>query len=467
VLIAYLNGVSVSRTPGWRLPAWTQVDGPFGICVLDVGIVALVIALIEINVVVGGGYGAAPLNAQAYLLGAVIALPLLFRRRWPLRVLQVCFVAVMLYYTIDRRNISPAPLLFLPVYDAALAGYLAWAIAIPAIVMTAGLIAVGTTGHESAVVLASNFLPSIVLFVLAVMLGEVVRGRRALAAETARRLALAEEERAAEAGRLVAEERLRIARELHDTVAHSMATIAVQAASALHLLNPAPSPPATGADVAVGGAMTAVSAPVSVAGTAADASALRAALTAIRATSKSALGEMRSVLGQLRSADGGLAADLPAAGAVGRGAAVGGAAAGGAAAGGRTGLDRLAALRDAVCAAGTQVTVHVEGDPVALPAEADHAAYRILQESLTNVLRHAGLGAAATVCLRYRPGILTLTVSDDGTAPETGGNGSSGHGIHGMRERATAVGGTLSAGRGPGGGFEVTATLPTAAGKAT
>jgi hypothetical protein len=176
VLIAYLNGVSVSRTPGWRLPAWTQVEGPVGICALDVAIVALVIAIIEISVAVGGGYGAAPLNAQAYLLGAVIALPLLFRRRWPLRVLQICFLAVMLYYTIDRRNISPAPLLVLPVYDVAVAGYLAWAIAIPAIVMTAGLIAVGTTGHESAVVLASNFLPSIVLFVLAVMLGEARTG---------------------------------------------------------------------------------------------------------------------------------------------------------------------------------------------------------------------------------------------------------------------------------------------------
>jgi signal transduction histidine kinase len=453
VLIAYGNGVSVSRIPGRRLPGWAEAEGPFGIRVLDVGIVTLVIAAIELDVAVGGGSGAAPLNAQAYLLGAAIALPLLFRRRWPLRVLQVCFVALMLYYSVDRRNISPAPLLGVPVYDVALAGYLAWAIAIPTIVMVAGLIAVGTTGTESAVVLASNFLPSIVLFVLAVMLGEVVRGRRALAAETARRLALAEEERAAEAGRLVAEERLRIARELHDTVAHSMATIAVQAGSALHLLtpmshnaisaSPAPSPPSTGADVA-GAVITATPA---AAGIAADAETLRAALTAIRETSKSALGEMRSVLGQLRSADGGTGSP-PADG---------------------TGLDRLPALGDAVSAAGTQVTVSVEGERVALPAEADHAAYRILQESLTNVLRHAGPGAAAAVCLRYQPGILTLIVSDDGTADAgvAGGNGSAGHGIHGMRERAAAVGGTLIAGRRPSGGFEVTATLPTAPGDAT
>ncbi len=422
--------MSKSRPRGGRLPAWAVAEGPFGVRAIDVGIVILVIGAIELNVVVGGGYGASPLNVQAYLLGAAIALPLLLRRRWPLRVLQISFVAIMLYYSLDRRNISPAPLLGIPVYDVAVAGYLAWAIAIPSIVMAAGLIAVGLSSGENAVVLASNFLPSIVLFVLAVMLGEVVRARRALAEETAHRLRLAEEERAAEAARLVAEERLRIARELHDTVAHSMATITVQAGSALHLLNH---------DIGS-------SAPSRTSLAGADAAALRTALTAIRQTSKSALSEMRSVLGQLRNPDGGAGP--------GSGSAV------------ATGLDRLPALRDAVSAAGTAVTVRVEGEPVRLPAVADHAAYRILQESLTNVLRHAGAGAAATVSLRYEPGSLALTVTDNGTPADAEGNGASdstgkGHGISGMRERAAAVGGTLTAGRKPGGGFEVLATIPT------
>ncbi len=291
------------------------------------------------------------------------------------------------------------------------------------------------------------------------------------------RLRLAEEERAAEAGRVVAEERLRIARELHDTVAHSMATIAVQAGSALHLLD-GDAPPRE----------------------------LRPALTAIRETSKGALTETRSVLGQLRGSESGDHAPGDAA---------------------RTGLARLEALRAAVTAAGAPVTVTVEGDQRPLPAEADHSAYRILQESLTNVLRHAGPGTAAHVSLRYQPDGLIITVTDDGT-PTGGGEPSvsggfrgivsladdqairpdgdpairpdgdpairpdgdpairpdgdpairpdgdpavrpdgdpavlpaGGHGIDGMRERAAAVGGELTAGPLAGGGFQVRVLLP-------
>ena len=182
-----------------------------------------------------------PLNTLAYVLGAVLAAPILFRRKWPLGALIACSVLLLLYYSLHRRNISPAPLLSLPLYDAAVAGYLAAAIVIPAVYMTIGLFVVDASTHPSPVPLAAEFLPSIAVLVLAIMLGEVVRSRRALAAETADRLRLASEEREAEAGRRVAEERLRIARELHDTVAHSMATITVQAGSALHVLGPADS----------------------------------------------------------------------------------------------------------------------------------------------------------------------------------------------------------------------------------
>ena len=254
-----------------RAAAW---HGPLGIRPIDVALTAAAVAAVELSVAVGGGYGARPLNAQAYLLGALLAVPILVRRRWPFQVLLACSALLFLYYTLNRRNISPAPLLCVPLFDAAVAGYLTWAIAIPVVFTVTGLVVVGTTSGEGLVTLASNFLPSIVILMLAVMLGEVVRSRRALAAETAHRLRLAEEERAAGAARLVAEERLRIARELHDTVAHSMATITVQAASALHLLGPA--------------------------GQADD---LHQALTAIRSTSKDALAEMRVTLGQLRQAD--------------------------------------------------------------------------------------------------------------------------------------------------------------------
>ncbi len=122
----------------------------------------------------------------------------------------------------------------------------------------------------------------------------------------------------------------------------------------------------------------------------------------------------------------------------------------------------------------------VEGEQRPLSAEADHSAYRILQESLTNVLRHAGPGTAAHVCLHYQPEALTLTVTDNAAAPRTmrrdgppagwpaarlarPGWPTGGHGMRGMRERAASVGGELTAGPLPGGGFQVRATLPVAA----
>jgi signal transduction histidine kinase len=400
------------------LPAWTLAEGPFGVRLFDAGIVALVIVVIELNVIQGGGPDAVPLNFKAYLFGALLAVPILFRHRWPFQVLIASAVVMFFYYIFARRNISPAPLFFVPVYDGAVMGYLALAIAIPATFMIIGLVVVDVSTKPGVATLVTEFLSQTVILALAVTLGEVVRGRRALTAETDRRLRLADWERAAEAGRVVAEERLRIARELHDTVAHSMATITVQAGSALHL-DPA------------------------------ESDMLRTALTAIRETSKGALTEMRSVLGQLRQTH-------PDASPASQG----------------KGLERLDDLRDAVTAAGAKVTVDVEGERTPLPAAADHSAYRILQESLTNVLRHAGPGAAARVCLRYQPEALIITVTDDGSAvtPDGSaahdGNGSldpNGHGISGMRERAASVGGELTAGPLPGGGFQVKATLPAAA----
>ncbi len=408
---------------------------------MDVGATVIVAVVVELNVATGGGAGSHPLNPLAYVLGAILPLPVLFRRKWPLQVLIACSVLLLIYYVGGfRRNISPGPLLSLPLYDATLAGYLAVAIVIPVFYMTVGLFVVGATTHEGLVTLAEDFLPQVAILALAVMLGEVVRSRRALAVETADRLRLAAEERESETARQIAEERLRIARELHDTVAHSMATITVQSGSALHVLGELPA--GSSADAADG-----------------SAERVRGALITIRETSKTALADMRMTLGELRGGSAG--AD---------GAEI------------RTaGLERLDALSDAVRAAGAGVTVTVEGEQVPLPPGVDHAAYRILQESLTNVLRHAGPDAQAAVCLRYGPGALTIRVTDDGTGPAgdgvtgdgvTGadaGNGAGaavssggGHGLDGMSERAAAVGGELSAGPRDSGGFEVVARLPVA-----
>jgi signal transduction histidine kinase len=422
--------------------ALSRAHGPLGIRLGDVGMTLVVLFAVELNVATGGGPGAAPLNALAYVLGGILVLPVLVRNRFPRFELIACSVLLLIYYSVDRRDISPVPLLSVPLYDAAVAGFLVGAIVIPTFFMTIGLFVVGFTTHQGIAALAQSFLPGIVVLFLAVALGEVVRSRRALSAETAERLRVAHEEREAEAARLVAEERLRIARDLHDTVAHSMATITVQAGSALHVLGPGDEK-------------------------------LRGALVAIRQTSKNALREMRSTLGQLRqgSPDG---------------------------SGAPGGMDRLPALRDAVTAAGAPVTIAVEGEQRPLPPPVDEVAYRILQESLTNVLRHAGPSAKATVRLCYEDTALGICVTDDGggalpdgstvgqgpgdgvtgafrpaggsgprgpgARPREGGvpprAGTSGHGLTGMAERAAAVGGEVTAGPRDEGGFEVSARLP-------
>jgi len=394
--------------------ALSRAHGPLGIRLGDVGMTLLVLLAVELDVATGGGPGAAPLNAVAYLLGGILVLPVLVRNRFPRFELIACSVLLLLYYTFDRRDISPVPLLSVPLYDAAVAGFLVAAIVIPTFFMVVGLFVVGVTTHQGIAALADSFLPGIVVLFLAIALGDVVRSRRALAAETAERLRVAHEEREAEAARRVAEERLRIARDLHDTVAHSMATITVQAGSALHVLGP-------GDDK------------------------LRGPLLAIRETSKDVLREMRATLGQLRQgtpdSDGQVAAG---------------------------GLDRLPALRDAVTAAGAPVTIAVEGEQRPLPPPVDEVAYRILQESLTNVLRHAGPTATATVRLCYEPAALGIKITDDGAAVPGGdgpggdgpGGDGPGHGLIGMAERAASVGGEVTAGPRDGGGFEVSARLP-------
>src|SRR5215467_15558843 len=279
----------------------------------------VVLVAVELSVITGNGPGAAPLDARAYLFGAVLVLPVLVRNRYPRFELLACSVLLLLYYNFGRRDISPAPLLSVPLYDAAVAGFLVAAIVIPSVYMAIGLVVVELSNHYGVVTLINSFLPSIVVLALAIMLGDAVRTRRALAAETAERLRMADEEREAEAARRVAEERLRIARDLHDTVAHSMATITVQAGSALHVLGERDEK-------------------------------LRGALTAIRETSKHALREMRATLGQLRQGAANDAEVTPG------------------------GLDRLPALWDAVTAAGAPVTIAVEGEQRPLPPAIDEVA---------------------------------------------------------------------------------------------
>lgn len=207
-------------------------------------------------------------------------------------------------------------------------------------------------------------------------------------------------ERAEAARRRADEERLRIAQELHDVLAHSISVINVQAGVGLALLD-------------------------------SDPEQARTALTTIKAQSKEALGEVRQVLDTLRAPGDAPRAPAP-------------------------GLDRLPELVEQAASAG--LTVDVEGEPPRLAPGTDLAAFRIVQEALTNVVRHSG-SRRARVHLAHDADVLRLRVDDDG--PATGAEaGGSGNGLAGMRERAAALGGTIEAGPRPDGGFRVLAVLP-------
>jgi signal transduction histidine kinase len=210
--------------------------------------------------------------------------------------------------------------------------------------------------------------------------------------------------------RRASEERLAIARDLHDVLAHSISVINVQANTALHLTDRQPE-------------------------------RARDALTAIHGVSRQALAELGAVLGALRDPerDGG-APLVPA-----------------------PGLARLGELTELARSAGLAVDVVAEGPARDLPAGVDAAAYRIVQEALTNAVRHSG-GASARVLLRYRPDGVDIEVNDDGIGPGGGAPRAApgtGRGLAGMTERARALGGTVDAGPRPAGGFRVLARLPT------
>jgi signal transduction histidine kinase len=239
-------------------------------------------------------------------------------------------------------------------------------------------------------------------------IGAYVAARRQWLDAEQDRAKRAEQAREEETRRRVDAERMRIARELHDVVAHSMAMINVQATAAgMQLAND----PASAAE----------------------------AIQAIRGASKSGLRELRAILQVLRQADSGSpAGPVP-------------------------DVRAISALVEATSAAGTPTTLKAAELPARVPPPVALAAYRIVQESLTNVVRHAGR-VPATVGLRQDGGYLHVDVVNDGApAPGAFGDGT-GAGLAGMRERAAALGGTLEAGPRPGGGFAVRARLPVAEG---
>jgi len=344
-----------------------------------------------------GQPGRRAFDAGAVVLLLVAAGALAWRRRYPVAVLLVVFGATLTYFVVGY---APSPIwlvMIVAYFTAVVAGHRLPA----AIVAVAGFLVFPWLDFllRDAAAPSPAGLAGLAAWLLVLLgVGEGIRIRRERAAEAAR---IQEEEALRRAG----EERLRIARELHDALGHHLSLINMQSGVALHLNKELP-------DQA------------------------RSSLTAIKQASKEALSELRSVLDILRQ-EGEPAARSP-----------------------TWTLARLDDLVSQAAAAGLEVRAETDGEVRRLPFAVDVAAFRIVQEALTNVTRHAG-PATATVRVSYGDRDLTVEVDDDGRGQQGHGRApGSGKGIVGMRERAAALGGDLEAAPRPGGGFRVLARLP-------
>ena len=343
-----------------------------------------------------------------YGLVLLHTLPLAARRRFPLAVLGISVASGLAFAAIGLPAAFLGLPILVPIYTVAaygdrwvpLAGLAVVEVGLAAVQLTRGRFEDPAAWGQFALIIAAAWL-----------LGHFVHNYRAHAARLEERTAELEQAREELARRAVVEERLRLARELHDVVAHAMSVIAVQSGVGAHVASTQPQEAAK-------------------------------ALATIERTSRAALTELRRLLGVLRqdSEPGGSLAPVP-------------------------GLADLEGLLAEVAKAGLAVRLRVEGTPLPLPPGVDLSAYRIVQEALTNVVKHAG-PARAQVVVGYRDHEVTVEVSDDGrgvTAPTDDGPARIGHGLIGMRERVAAFGGDLEAGPRRGGGFRVAARLPLAA----
>jgi signal transduction histidine kinase len=340
-------------------------------------------------------------DAIVYVLIALSAAPYALRRRWPLAVLVLASIPVLALLALGYSSAVIGAALFLAAYTvAAHADSLVTALAIGYAALMMVLVAAVAPTAMGIAALVTN----LALFTGAFALGRSAHVRRENVALLQERAQLAERARADEARQAVADERLRIAQELHDVLGHSLGVIALQSGVAAHVIDR-------------------------------DPAEAKASLVAISRTSRTSLAEVRRILGALRTDAGTTGYHPP------------------------PGLSALEALATELTEAGLPVRIHVHGVPDQVPAALDLTAYRVVQEALTNVVKHAG-PARAEVTVRYEDGRVTVQVDDDGRGSAAQGQAPGGHGQLGMRERVAVWGGTLQTGPRPDGGYRVLATLP-------
>jgi signal transduction histidine kinase len=344
-----------------------------------------------------------PIDAGALALAVAVGAAVAARRRWPLVALAVLDAICLVWFSRAYPGLLIGLVPLIACYTLAAQRGGRWGIAgalTTALLEIVGIrVVLGDTGTAGVVPVA------LLLAATAASAGAAVGYHRAVLSATTAQHVREVRGREERARRLAVEERLRIARELHDVFGHTMATISVQAGVGLHVLDQRPGQ-------------------------------AREALAAIKGICDDGLADVRTILDVLR-------ADAPAGEPEPRAP--------------RGGLDRLTDLLDAAEAGGLRVHVDVDGEARPVPAPVDLAAYRIVQEALTNVLRHAD-ARSVRLTLEHEPSRLLLRIRDDGGT--AGVDLSRGHGIAGMRERARALSGRLTAAPHPDGGFEVCAELP-------
>jgi signal transduction histidine kinase len=370
---------------------------------LDVGVPALLGALTVAQLVADEPAGN---TALITALALASVLPLVARRRAPLAVTAVVAAGVV-GQTLATPDFAPAT--FASFVATMICVYTLARLGSPRVAV-AGLVLVAVAVTVSAVLQARTVpmqpfevVYPLVYFGLAAGLGALVRQRSLRLSAVEDRAAALEGQLAREAELAAAQERTRIARELHDVVAHGLSMMVVQAEAAEEML-------------------------------AHDPAAAEKPIRRIQDTGRQSLAEMRRLLGVLRAAGVDAATTAP-----------------------QPSLQRLPDLMREASGGGLAVDVEVTGTPVELPLGVELTAYRLVQEALTNTRRHAG-AAHARVRLTYADGALLVEVTDDGRGPA---GGRPGHGLIGMRERTALYGGTLETGPGPDGGFRVAAVLPT------
>ena len=369
------------------VPEWLIKVGP-----------ALAIMLPPALIIAIGDDGAGSRRVQlfAFMLAAVLAL--LWRGRHPLAVFGLtAVIAVVSGY----GPVYALPLAF-ATYNVALRRSRTAALLVGVVAVGAHLLAIVVHAPHASLGF-EQILTRVIAVGFALAVGFYASTRHAYVDGLRDRAARAERERELLASRAVAEERVRIARELHDVVAHNVSLMVVQAQAA--------------------GAIT-------------DDERQRSALDQIASLGRQGLAEMHRMLGVLRAGESEIEAEREP----------------------QPGVADIERLVEDIQAAGVEVQIAREGEPRPLPQGADLSAYRIVQEALTNVVKHAG-HASAEVKLRYGPTALELTVTDDGNGYTQ--NGAGGHGLVGMRERVALFGGVLTTGAGPGGrGYSLRAVLP-------